>query len=80
MWFKLKKHIIFHILYIIVAPFWNTSIVTKLIVLRSEACSDWPATLACVVMAKYLIIFVDAFYLCKLNYNGKIALCILINN
>ncbi len=24
-------------------PFWNTSIFTKLIVLRSEMCSDWPA-------------------------------------
>ncbi len=34
---RFKKHIIFHILYIIVAPqrpaFWNTSIFTKLIVL-----------------------------------------------
>ncbi len=24
-------------------PFWNASIFTKLIVLRSEACADWPA-------------------------------------
>ncbi len=43
---RFKKHIIFHILYIIVAPllpFWNAPIFTKLIVLRSEVCSDWPA-------------------------------------
>ncbi len=50
---RLKKHIIFHILYIIVAPlcsaFLNTSIFTKLIVLRSEVCSDWPAS-QCVVI------------------------------
>ncbi len=40
MWFKVKKHFIFHILYIIVAPFWNALIFTKLIALRSEACSN----------------------------------------
>ncbi len=40
-----KKHIIFHILYIIVAPLCSAflKIFTKLIVLRSEVCSDWPA-------------------------------------
>ncbi len=52
---RFKKHIIFHILYIIVAPlcpaFWNALIFTKLIVLRSEACSDWPAT-QCVVFGR----------------------------
>ncbi len=31
--------------------FWNTLIFTKLIVLRSEACSDWPA-LQCVVIGR----------------------------
>ncbi len=49
-----KRHIIFHILYTIVAPlclfFWNTLIFTKLIVVRSQACSDWPA-IPCVVTA-----------------------------
>ncbi len=32
-------------------PFWNTSIFTKLIVLRSEVCSDWPA-IQCVVIGR----------------------------
>ncbi len=54
---RFKKHIIFHILYIIVAPlcpaFWNASIFTKLIVLRSEVCSDWPA-IQCVVIGRIL--------------------------
>ncbi len=53
MQFNVKKNIIFHILYIIVllyAPsFWNAPIFTKLIVLRREACSDWPA-IQCVVI------------------------------
>ncbi len=49
---RFKKHIIFHILYIIVVPpFWNASIFTKLIVLRSEVCSDWPA-IQCVVIGQ----------------------------
>ncbi len=30
-------------------PFWNASIFTKRIVLRSEACSDWPA-IQCIVI------------------------------
>ncbi len=34
-------------------PFWNASIFTKLIVLRSEVCSDWPA-IQCVGIAEYL--------------------------
>ncbi len=34
-------------------PFWNAYIFTKLTVLRSEACSDWPA-IQCVVIAEYL--------------------------
>ncbi len=50
-----KKHSIFHILYIIVSPlcpaFWNAQIFTKLIVLRSEACPDWPA-IPCVVIGR----------------------------
>ncbi len=50
---RLKKHIIFHILYIIVAPLWNVLIFTKLIILRSEVCSDWPA-IQCVWLAEYL--------------------------
>ncbi len=52
---RFTKYIIFHILYIIVAPlcppFWNASIFTKLIVLRSEACSDWPA-IQCIVIGR----------------------------
>ncbi len=32
-------------------PFWNVSMFTKLIVLRSEACSDWPA-IQCVVIGR----------------------------
>ncbi len=32
-------------------PFWNAYIFTKLIVLRSEACSDWPA-IQCVVIGR----------------------------
>ncbi len=32
-------------------PFWNTSNFTKLIVLRSEACSDWPA-IQCIVIGR----------------------------
>ncbi len=47
-----NNHIISHILYIIVAPpFWNALICTKLIVLRSEVCSDWPA-IQCVVIGR----------------------------
>ncbi len=49
---RLKKHIILHILYMIVAPpFWNASIFTKLIVLRSEVYADWPA-IQCVVIGR----------------------------
>ncbi len=49
---RFKKHIIFHIMYIIVAPLSPAfPIFTKLIVLRSEACSDWPA-LQCVVIGQ----------------------------
>ncbi len=32
-------------------PFWNSPIFTKLIILRSEACSDWPA-IQCVVIGR----------------------------
>ncbi len=32
-------------------PFWNASTFTKLIVLRSEVCSDWPA-IQCVVIGQ----------------------------
>ncbi len=46
---RFKKHIIFHILYIFVAPLWNAYIFTKFIVLRSKACSDWPA-IQCIVI------------------------------
>ncbi len=45
--FKVKKTHYFPnctlLLLLYAPPFWNTSIFTKLIVLRSEACSDWPA-------------------------------------
>ncbi len=46
-----KKHIIFHILYIIVAPLCSAFLkfFTKLIVLRSEVCSDWPAIQSIVI-------------------------------
>ncbi len=55
----LFKLIIFHIHYFphtvhyccSSMPFWNASIFTKLIVLRSEACSDWPA-IQCVVIGR----------------------------
>ncbi len=50
---RFKKHILFHILYIIVAPlcpaFLKCSIFTKLIVLKSEVCSDWPAIQSVVI-------------------------------
>ncbi len=50
-----KKNIIFHILYIIVAPLCSTFlkrvIFTKLIDLRCEVCSDWPA-IQCVVIGR----------------------------
>ncbi len=40
------------LLLLLYAPtFWNGSIFTKLIVLRSEACSDWPA-IWCVVIGR----------------------------
>ncbi len=32
-------------------PFWNAPIFTKLIVLRSEACSDWPV-IQCIVIGR----------------------------
>ncbi len=32
-------------------PFWNVSIFTKLIILRSEVCSDWPA-IQCIVIGR----------------------------
>jgi len=32
-------------------PFWNASMFTKLIVLRSQVCSDWPA-IRCVVIGR----------------------------
>ncbi len=48
MWFKVKKKKKnFHIL----SLFWNESIFTKLIELRSKACSDWPA-IQCVVIGR----------------------------
>ncbi len=48
MWFKVKiKNIISTyctlLLLLSALPFWNPSIFTKLIFLRSEVCSDWPA-------------------------------------
>ncbi len=66
--FKVRKHIIFHIMYIVVAPlsFWNVSIFTKLIVLRSEACSDWPA-IRCVVIGRI------PQMLCPLPYCGAMS-------
>ncbi len=40
------------LLLLLYAPsFWNVSIFTKLIVLRSEVCSDWPA-IQCVVIGR----------------------------
>ncbi len=47
MQFKVKKHCFptycTLLLLFYASPFWNASIFTKLIILRSEACSDWPA-------------------------------------
>jgi len=45
---RFKKHIFFHILYIIVSPLCPAFLkrvifFTKLIVLKSKVCSDWPA-------------------------------------
>ncbi len=50
------KHTLFFtyctLLLLLYAPhFWNTSIFTKLIVRRSEACSDWPA-IQCIVIGQ----------------------------
>ncbi len=39
------------LLFLYVLPFWNPLIFTKLIVLRSDACSDWPA-IQCVVIGR----------------------------
>ncbi len=39
------------LLLLYVPPFWNESIFTKLIVLRSEAWSDWPA-IQCIVIGR----------------------------
>ncbi len=39
------------LLFLYALPFWNAPIFTKLIVLRSEACSDWPA-IPCVVISR----------------------------
>ncbi len=53
---RLKNHIIFHILYIIVASLCSAFLkrvdFTKLIVLRSEVCFDWPA-IQCIVIGEY---------------------------
>ncbi len=53
---RLKKHVIFHILYIIVAPLCSAFLkradsLQKLIVVRSKVCSDWPA-IQCVVIGQ----------------------------
>ncbi len=51
MQFKVQKHYFPHTVYncCFSVPFWNVSIFTKLIVLRSDACSDWPA-IQCIVI------------------------------
>ncbi len=42
------------LLLLLYAPsFWNVPVFTKLIVLRSEACSDWPA-IQCIVIGRIL--------------------------
>ncbi len=41
------------LLFLYALPFWNALIFTKLIVLRSEAFSDWPA-IQCVVIGRIL--------------------------
>ncbi len=56
MWFKVKKNTLFStyctlLLLLYAPPFWSAPICTKLIVLRSEACSDWPA-IQCVVIGR----------------------------
>ncbi len=54
--FKVKKTPLFStyctlLLLLYAPPFWNSPIFTKIIVLRSEACSDWPA-IQCVVIGR----------------------------
>ncbi len=57
MWFKVKNTLfstyctLFLLLY--APPFWNAPIFTKLIVLRCEVCSDWPA-ISALWLAEYL--------------------------
>ncbi len=53
---RLKKNTLFStyctlLLLLYGPPFWNVPIFTKLIVLRSEVCSDWPA-IQCVVIGR----------------------------
>ncbi len=39
------------LLFLYALPFWNASIFTKLIVLKSEVCSYWPA-IQCIVIGR----------------------------
>ncbi len=48
---KFENHCCTLLLLLYAPPFWNTLIFTKLIVLRSEVCSDWPA-IQCVVIGR----------------------------
>ncbi len=55
MWFKVQKTLFSTyctlLLLLYAPPFWNAPIFTKLIVLRSEVCSDWPA-IQCVLIGR----------------------------
>ncbi len=55
MWFKVQNTLFSTyctlLLLLYAPPFWNALIFTKLIVLRSEVCSDWPA-IQCVVIGQ----------------------------
>ncbi len=55
-WFEVQKTHYFCtyctlLLLLYATPFWNALIFTKLIILRSKACSDWPA-IQCVVIGR----------------------------
>ncbi len=56
LWFKVKKNTLFStyctlLLLLYALPFWNVLIFTKLIVLKREVCSDWPAV-QCIVIGR----------------------------
>ncbi len=55
MWFKVQKTLFSTyctlLLLLYAPPFWNESIFRKLIILRSEVCTDWPA-IQCLVIGR----------------------------